>query len=413
MSQQATAVSLRAVSDQPAVPQTPGTPPARRRKAPIILVALVAVAAGVGTYLYVSSAGKESSDDAQVEGHVSNVAARVPGEVKRVLVRDNQHVQAGDVLVELDDADYVARLDATHADLAAAQAALTAAETQRDLTRKQVDANLAIARGGVAQAAAVSGSTEAQIDQVRADLAAAGSRAELARLELGRTQRLFDAGAVPQSELDGRRATADQADASVEQARARLVSAEANRSNSSGTALAARGRLASAQTAPEQIASAQAQVDLARAKVAQAQSAVHIAELDVGYTRIRAEIDGDVAKSTVEPGQIVGPDRPLMALVGTRELWVVANLKETQLADLRPGQRVEVKIDTFGGQSLRGVVDGIQSGTGARFALLPPDNASGNFTKVTQRVPVRIELPDRRGLALRPGMSADVTIYTE
>ncbi len=413
MSQQATAVSLRALSDQPVVPQSPGAPPARRRKAPIILGALVAAAAGVGTYLYVSSTGKESSDDAQVEGHVSNVAARVPGEVKRVLVRDNQHVKAGDVLVELDDADYIAKLDATRADLAAAQAALTAAETQRDLTRKQVDANLAIARGGVAQAAAVSGSTEAQIDQARADLAAAGSRAELARLELGRTQRLFDSAAVPQSELDGRRAAADQADASVAQARARLVSAEANRSNSSGTVLAARGHLASAQTAPEQIASAEAQVDLARAKVAQAQSAVHIAELNVGYTRIRAEIDGDVAKSTVEPGQIVGPDRPLMALVGTRELWVVANLKETQVAHLRPGQRVEVKIDTFDGQSLRGVVDGIQSGTGARFALLPPDNASGNFTKVTQRVPVRIELPDRRGLALSPGMSADVTIYTE
>src|SRR5215468_867625 len=169
MSQQATAVSLRALSDQPVVP--PGSPPARRRKAPIILGALVAAAAGVGTYLYVSSAGKESSDDAQVEGHVSNVAARVPGEVKRVLVRDNQHVKAGDVLVELDDADYIAKLDATRADLAAAQAALTAAETQRDLTRKQVDANLAIARGGVAQAAAVSGSTEAQIDQARADLA--------------------------------------------------------------------------------------------------------------------------------------------------------------------------------------------------------------------------------------------------
>src|SRR5262252_4822978 len=111
MSQQATAVSLRALSDQPVVPRTPGAPPARRRKAPLILGALVAAAAGIGTYLYVSSAGKESSDDAQVEGHVSNVAARVPGEVKRVLVRDNQHVKVGDVLVELDDADYVAKLD--------------------------------------------------------------------------------------------------------------------------------------------------------------------------------------------------------------------------------------------------------------------------------------------------------------
>jgi membrane fusion protein (multidrug efflux system) len=369
--------------------------------------------AGVAAYLYIASGGKESSDDAQVEGHVSSVAARIPGEVKRVLVRDNQHVRAGDVLVELDDADYAARLDAARADLAAAEAALSAAETQHALTRKQVDASLTVARGGVAQAAAVSGSTAAQIDQARAGLAAAGSRAELARLELGRAQRLLDTAAIPQSELDGRRATADQADAEVANARAMLASAEANRSNSSGTVLAARGRLASAQTAPEQIAAAQAQVDLARAKVAQARSAVRIAELDVGYTRIRAEIDGDVARSTVEPGQIVGPDRPLMALVGSHELWVVANLKETQLAHVRPGQRVDVKIDTFDGQALRGVVDSVQPGTGARFAMLPPDNASGNFTKVTQRVPVRIELSDRRGLALRPGLSADVTIYTE
>jgi membrane fusion protein (multidrug efflux system) len=191
------------------------------------------------------------------------------------------------------------------------------------------------------------------------------------------------------------------------------VTAEANRSNSRGTVQAARGHLASAETAPEQIDAASAQVDLARARVAQAEAAVHVAELDLGYTQVRAEIEGDVTKRTVEPGQIVGPDRPLLALVGTAELWVVANLKETQLAHVRPGERVEVRIDTFGGDELRGVVESVQFGTGARFSMLPPDNASGNFTKVTQRVPVRIELADRRGLALRPGMSADITIYTE
>jgi membrane fusion protein (multidrug efflux system) len=391
---------------------TNAAPKRARRKAPYLFAALALVAAGGGVTWYLTSRGKESTDDAQVEGHVSNVAARVPGQVRRVLVHDNQHVKVGDVLVELDDADYVAKLDAARADLAAVTASLTAAERQRDLTTKLAAATLSVARGGVAQAAAVSGSTEANIEQARAEIASASSRAELAQIELGRAQRLFDKSAIPQSELDARRATADQADAAVAQARARLVSAEANRSNSSGTVLAARGHLASAEAGPEQIAAAEAQVELARAKVEQARTAVHVAELNLGYTRIRSEIEGNIAKRTVEPGQIVGADRPLMAVVGTSELWIVANLKETQLAHVHAGQPVRVKLDTYG-DSLKGTIDSIQFGTGSRFALLPPDNASGNFTKVTQRVPVRIEIADRRGLELRPGMSADVTIYTE
>jgi membrane fusion protein (multidrug efflux system) len=385
----------------------------KRKKAPWVFGVLALAAASYGTYFYIASRGHETTDDAQLEGHVSNVSARVAGQVKRLLVHDNQHVNAGDVLVELDDADYSAKVDVARADLDAADASLHAAQTQRDLVRKQVDANLAVARGGVAQAAAVSGSTEALIDQASADVAAATSRAELANLELGRAQRLFDSGAIPQSELDARRAAADQAAAAVAQAKARVTTAEANRSNSLGTVLAARGHLASAQTAPEQVEAAEAQVDLARAKLAQARSALHLAELAESYTHVRAEIDGYVTKRTVEPGQLVGPDRLLMALVGSDELWVVANLKETQLAHVRVGEKVSVELDTFGGVSLPGTVESIQSGTGARFSLLPPDNASGNFTKVTQRVPVRIELNDRRGLTLRPGMSADVTIYTE
>jgi membrane fusion protein (multidrug efflux system) len=391
----------------------PTLPKPQRRKAPFVFGAIALAATAYGAHRYIAGLGKESSDDAQVEGHVSSVAARIPGEVKRVLVKDNQHVKAGDVLVELDDADYTTKLASARADLEAARANLHAAEAQRDLTRKQVAANLAVARGGVAQAAAVSGSTEALIDQAKADVASAESKAQLARVELARAQKLFDSGAVPKSELDIRRATSEQADAGVAEARARVVTAETSRTNSSGTVLAANGRLASAQTAPEQIDAAVAQVELAGARVAQAESALRTAQLDVDYTHIRAEIDGYVAKRTVEPGQIVGPDRPLLAVVGDRELWVVANLKETQLAHVRPGDKVSIRIDTFDDDELPGTVESIQSGTGARFSLLPPDNASGNFTKVTQRVPVRIELADLRGLALRPGMSADVTIITE
>ena len=388
-------------------------PAPKRRRAPLILGALVVASAAIGLKTYLSSLGKESTDDAQVEGHVSPVAARVPGQVARVLVHDNQQVKAGDVLVELDATDYEARLTAARADLAAATANLHAAEAQRELTRSQADAALAVARGGIAQAAGVSGSTEALIEQARADVTANESRAELAHLELGRAQRLVEQTAIPQSEVDARRAAADQADAAVAQARARVVTAEANRSSSSGTVLAARGHLLSAQTAPQQLQAAEAVVEVAHAKVAQAESAAHQAELALGYTKIRAEIDGAVTKRTVEPGQIVGTDRPLLALVGTAETWVVANLKETQLAHVRPGERVALKIDAFDDTELGGVVDSVQAGTGSRFSMLPPDNASGNFTKVTQRVPVRIEITDRHGLALRPGMSVDVTIFTE
>jgi len=396
----------------PALPKT-DAPKKPTKKAPIVLGALVAIAAGVALYLYLGARGKESTDDAQVEGHVSTVAARVPGQVKRVLVTDDQPVHAGDVLVELDDADLSARVAAARADLAAANASLHAAQSQLALTRKQADANLAIARGGIAQAAAVSGSTQATIDQAKADVTAAASRAQLARTELDRSRRLADAGAVPQSELDARQAAVDQADAALAQAKSRVVTAEAGRSNSSGTTEAARGRLLSAQAGPEQIEAAQAQVELAQAKVEQATAALQQAELDLSYTKVRAQIDGTVAKRTVEPGQMVSPDRPLLALVDTHDAWVVANFKETQLASIHPGLKVRVKIDGFGGDALTGTVESIQAGTGARFSLLPPDNASGNFTKVTQRVPVKITIADHRGLALRPGMSADVTVYTE
>jgi membrane fusion protein (multidrug efflux system) len=383
-----------------------------RKKAPLVLGALVAIAGAVALYIYVSSRGKESTDDAQVEGHVSTVSARVSGQVRRVLVTDDQAVKAGDVLVELDDADLTARRDAAAADLAAAKAGLHAAETQLALTKKQVDANLAIARGGVAQAAAVSGSTQSTIDQATADVDAATSRLALAQTELDRSQRLVDGGAIPKSELDARRATLEQAEAGLAQARARVVSAEASRSNSSGTSEAAHGRLLVAQTGPEQIDAAQAQVELAQAKVAQAQSALHQAELNLQYTKVRAEIDGVVAKRTVEPGQMVSPDRPLLALVDTQDTWVVANFKETQLSALRPGLNVKVTVDGLPGTFVA-TVESIQAGTGARFSLLPPDNATGNFTKVTQRVPVKIKIADRRGFELRPGTSADVTVYTE
>lgn len=394
------------------VPVSPDAPSVKkRRRAPFVLGGLLVVAGAIATYIYVSRLGREKTDDAQVEAHVSNVSARIAGQVKRVLVVDNQEVKAGDPLIELDDRDQQVKLVAARADLAAASAQLRMAHTQLALTDKTARANLTVAQGAIAQAAAVTGNTTAQIDQAKADIAAAESRKQLARIDRDRAERLHATGAVTQSEVDARVAGDTQADASLAQAQARLASALANRSNSSGTEVTARGRLLAAETVAEQVDAARAQVALAEARVAQGQAAVDRAALEVEYTKVRAEIAGTITKRSVEPGQLVSPDRSLMAIVDLSDPWVVANLKETQLADIKPGQRVEVVVDSFSG-TLDGHVDSIAAGTGARFSLLPPENATGNFIKVTQRVPVKIKIDDRRGRLLRPGMSADVVIRT-
>jgi membrane fusion protein (multidrug efflux system) len=384
----------------------------KRRRAPLVLVGLVVAAASVAILIYMSRQGKETTDDAQVEAHVSNVAARIAGQVKRVLVVDNQEVKAGDVLVELDDRDQRLKVAAARADLTAAEAQLKMAHTQLTLTEQTAKANLRVAQGAIAQAAAVTGSTAAQIDQARADVAAAESHKQLAKLDRERSERLRATGAVTQSEIDMRVAADAQADAALAQAGARLVSALANRSNSSGTEVSARGRLLAAQTVDEQVGAAQAQVTLAGARRDQAQAALDRAVLELEYTQLRAELGGTVAKRIVEPGQLVSPDRALMAIVDLGDTWVVANLKETQLADIKPGQPAEIELDAYAG-SLSGRVDSIAAGTGSRFALLPAENATGNFIKVTQRVPVKIKIDARPGhLLLRPGMSAEVTIHT-
>jgi membrane fusion protein (multidrug efflux system) len=381
----------------------------KRRRAPLVLAGLVAAAAAVAVYIYVSRQGREQTDDAQVEAHVSSVSARIAGQVKRV--EDHQQVTVGALLVELDDREQQAKLASARADLGMASAQLKLAQTQLALTEKTARANLTVAQGAIAQAAAVTGTTVAQIDQAKADVAAAESRKQLTKVDRERAERLLATGAVTRSELDARVSADTQADASLAQSQARLASALANRSNSSGTEVSARGRLLAAETVDEQVEAARAQVALAEAKVAQVQAALDHAALEVEHTKVRAEIAGEINKRTVEPGQMVSPDRALMAIVDLSDTWVVANLKETQLADIKPGQPVEIEVDSFSG-TLDGHVDSIAAGTGARFSLLPPENATGNFIKVTQRVPVKIKIDDRRGRLLRAGMSAEVIIRT-
>ena len=386
---------------------------APRRKALIVLPLLTALAALGGTLGFLGGAGKETTDDAQIEGHVAYVAPHVAGQVKRVLVKDNQHVKPGDVLVELDDRDLNVRLAAAHADLAAAKATLHSSQTQLAVTKKSVDSSLAVARGGMAQAASVQGTTRANIDQAQAEVTAAASRQKLAQLDFDRTSKLFDSNVVSKANLDGVSASLEQANANVTQAEARLKSAEANRANSSGTLESARGRVLFAESGPEQIEAAEAAVELASAKLTQAEAALDQAELNVSYTQIKAEIAGVVSRRSVEVGQMASPEKPLLAVVPLDDTWVVANFKEDQIAQMKPGQLAEIQVDAFDGQKLRGHIDSLAGGTGARFSLLPPDNASGNFTKVVQRVPVLVRIDGVSELGLRPGLSAKVTVLTK
>jgi|SRR5579859_3277300 len=405
MSAAATVGEVQAAGN--AVPAKP-----RRKRTPLLIAGLTATAALSAGVYSVTHRGRESTDDAQVEGRVMSVSSRVAGQVLHVRVTDNQMVDAGDVLFELDPADYAAKVDEARADLAAARAGSDAAHATLGLTEKTAPANLVQAHGGFTAAASSVASARAAIDQGRASVAAAESRQKLAAIEWKRSSALVAQGALPDTELDARRTELDAATAALEEARARVSSATASLQASGGGVEVARGRLTAAQTAEEQIASARAAAALADARVAQMASALELAELNLSYTTVRATRRGVVSRRSVEDGQMVSPERPLLAVVPLDDVWIVANFKEDQLGAMAVGNPASVEIDTYAGKTLRGHVDSLAGGTGARFALLPPDNATGNFVKVVQRLPVLIRLDDAAGLSLRPGMSADVTVDT-
>lgn len=419
-----TAVMQRATAESPAEREVPelvtegpsakGPATKKRPKAKIVFAVLGLAAATAGTAAWAAGRGKESTDDAFVEGHVSSVSARVQGQVLRVNVKDNQLVEVGTVLVEIDDRDAKMRLATVEAELLSAQASLLAAETQLRLTEKNTDANLRQAKGGVVQASAMAGSSRAGIDQAKADVEAAESRRTLAELDLRRSEKLHADGAVAQADLDARKAVFEQAVAAVAQAKAREQNAVVGITSAAGTIETAQGRLVAAQSGPEQIEAARAAVAVARAHVAQGEAAVDQAKLNLSRTQVKAQLRGVVSRRSVEVGQIAEPGRPLMAISALDDVWVVANFKEDQIASIREGEHVSLKVDAFPGRKLSGHVDSVQAGSGARFSLLPPDNASGNFTKVVQRIPVLIRIDDKPAeVTLRPGMSTYVTVSTD
>jgi membrane fusion protein (multidrug efflux system) len=405
------------MSDSPTTAGANSAPPqaaaAPKNRARPVLLGLLAVGAIAGGLVYAEGRGKETTDDAQVEGHVVNVAPRISGRVGKVLVKDNQPVKAGQPLVEIEDDDYLVKIEAAEADLAQAEANAAVARANLALVEKNATATVVQAKGGVREASGALASNAANLESVRADIAAAESRRKLAETELGRVRDLVKSGAATQADLDVRQATFDQSVATLEAARARLAVANASTAASAGGVEVAKGRLESADTGPQQIEVARANLGVAEARVKQAKAALRLAKLNEEWTKIVAPVDGVVSRRTVELGQIVDPSRPLLALVPDNDVWIVANYKEDQLAHMKAGQAVDVKIDTYGGRTFKGHVDSLAGASGARFALLPPDNASGNFVKVVQRIPVLIRFDGTSDVPLRPGMSAVVSVHVE
>jgi membrane fusion protein (multidrug efflux system) len=387
------------------------TKPAGRAK--FVFVGLVAAVLIGGGLFYVTGLGHQKTDDAFVEGRVIAIAARVAGQVSAVKVVDNQEVNEGDVLVELDPADLEARRDAAQADLLSTQAQLASAQAQLGFTEKNAEASLTQAQGGLGQANSSVEASRAQLEQAKADLTAAEARLTLAKTELERSKSLFSTGSISKAEVDSRTSTFDQAQAARAQAQSRLISTQAAIDGSVGGVTLAKGRFLAAQTAPQQIETAKAALGLAQARVKQSEAAVRTAQLNLSYTTIRAPSKGVVSRRNVEVGQLVDPSRALLAIVPLHDVWVVANFKEDQLQDMKPGAKAVIEVDAFSSKKLNARVDSIAGGTGSRFALLPPDNASGNFTKVVQRVPVLLRFDSKPDVVLRPGMSVTVVVNTK
>ena len=322
----------------------------------IAVVAALAVAVAAGAYYFRFVAPFETTDDAFVEGHVTPIASQVSGRVERLLVKDNQDVKQGDLLVEIDPRDYEARL-------AQAQADLKAAQSELDQANSQFVADLAKA------------------NQERANLAAVEAQAAYAETDLARKQMIGISG-VSQDQIDAAQTQVRSTAADVQVALNKISAAEA------------------------QSALSLASVGTAKAKIAQSEAAVRQAELNLSYTITTAPEAGHVTRRVVEQGAYIQPGQSLMAIV-PHQIWIVANFKETQLTHMRPGQPVAVEVDAYPQFKFKGHVDSIQYGAGARFSLFPPENATGNYIKVVQRVPVKIVLDDtpESELALGPGMS--------
>jgi membrane fusion protein (multidrug efflux system) len=386
------------------------------RSAARIIVPIVIVILLVGGYfLWKHFDAYESTDDAQIDGHVNAISARISGNVIQVLTDDERYVKAGDVLVRIDPQDYQVAVAKAEADLADAEAGLQGSRTDVPITSINTSSQLRTAHSGRTDAA------EARLDTAKAQVREAAADYKKASDDVARYKLLVAKDEISQQQYDTAVSTADAAKATVDARSASVAEAEQNIRVAQSGVEEARAKIAqadasiqAAMTAPQQVAVIKARAKSAQAQVAQRRALLDQAKLNLGYCVIVAPVSGIVGKKTVEIGQNISPGQQLMAIVPLEDIWVTANFKETQLRRMKPGQAVKFSVDAYS-REYTGKLEGVGGASGSRFSLLPPENATGNYVKVVQRIPVRIDLDpgqndDHR---LRPGMSVDPKVYIE
>jgi membrane fusion protein (multidrug efflux system) len=376
----------------------------------MIVVVLVGITYGVRRYLH--SRHYESTDDAFIGADVVDISPRVASNVKNVLVVDNKHVNRGDLLLQLDPRDFQARLDQARASLAAATAQHRAAAINVRVVRTTSGANVQEAEKGVQSSEQQEEANRSLLEQARADVAVAQAEAVRAGQDVRRYQRLLASGAVSRQEVDNAVAANSTAIAKVNAARKAEQAAADNVETQHSQLGESQARLASARAAPDQIAQSRAQAEQAKAQITQLEAAVRLAELELSYATIHAPTSGRITRKSADPGDYVQIGQRVFSIVPD-SVYVVANFKETQLQRMRPGQPVTLKVDAYPDRLFRGFVQSIQAGSGAAFSLLPPENATGNFVKIVQRVPVKILFAEPRDsihVVLGPGMSVAPTV---
>ncbi len=414
---------------EPTAPRAGNKKKNHRGKAGLILLILLLLAVAGTLWMWSYLRFRESTDDAQIDGTIHPVACRVGGPVRKVHVRDNQKVDAGALLLEIDPRDYQIALDRAAAELAAAESAAEAANTAVSVasitTASQVESARAMQQSAEARVTVAVREVEtarARIASLQARLREAEAQRTKAAQDLERMQPLVAKDEISRLQFDGvqaaadaTRAACDAAAASIAEAENAVVAAEARLHQARAGVSEARAAAQATRAAPDQVSISKSNAAQARARVLQARAALDRARLDMEYTRVLAPAAGTVSMKKVEVGQVLQRDQLVMAIVPLENVWVTANFKEDQLRHLRIGQPVKITVDAYGGRVYQGRVESLAAATGSRFSLLPPENASGNYVKVVQRIPVKIMLEagqDPEHL-LRPGMSVIPTIFTQ
>ena len=350
----------------------------------------------------------ESTDDAQIDGHVNSVSARVSGHVLKLNVDDNQYVEKGTVLVEIDPADYEGAVATARAQYADAQAQAAAAGINVPITNVSTSSQVSGAQAGVASAKAGIAAARQQLDAAKSQIAEAEANNTKAQNDLLRYKQLIDKQEISQQQYDQAVASAQAAAATLQAARASADAYAAQIDQAQNKLQQASADLRTADTAPQTMRVTRARALSAEANADRRKAELGLAELNLGYTKVIAPVSGMVSNRTVEVGQNVQPGQEMMKIIPLDEanLWVTANFKETQLANIRPGQSADIAVDATG-KTYKGHVDSTAGASGARFSLLPPENATGNYVKVVQRIPVKIvfDKGEIKGHELRPGMS--------